>query len=80
MKLLLLSVVLLGAPLQAQAPARTFEVASIKINKSNERARTNIVPGSGRLVITAMTVQEVIQAAYMDPPEEEVSAAPPEGR
>ena len=41
-----------------------FEVASIKLNKSNQRARINGVPASGRLVITAMTVKEVIQGAY----------------
>src|SRR5262249_3328792 len=43
---------------------KAFEVASIKLNKSNERMRTNGIPASGRLVITAMPVKYVIQAAY----------------
>src|ERR1051326_6462455 len=41
-----------------------LEVASIKLNKSNQRARINGVPASGRLGITALTVKEVIQGAY----------------
>jgi uncharacterized protein (TIGR03435 family) len=43
-----------------------FDVASVKISKSNERARRSIngVPSAGRLVITGMTVKEVIQGAY----------------
>src|SRR5215470_4377794 len=41
---------------------KAFEVASIKLNKSNERMRTNGIPASGRLVITAMPVKYVIQA------------------
>src|SRR5262249_8574882 len=48
---------------QSNVP-KAFEVASIKLNKSNERMRTNGIPASGRLVITAMPVKYVIQGAY----------------
>src|SRR6185295_18193195 len=48
----------------AQAPVQGFEVASVKLNKSNERSRINATPASGRLVITVLTVQEVIEGAY----------------
>src|SRR5262245_6124849 len=58
-----------AAPLlRAQTPAssfRGFEVASVKINKSNERTRVNGNPAAGRLVIIGMTVKEVIQGAYV---------------
>src|SRR5262249_35154178 len=49
--------------LHAQAQ---FEVASIKVNKSNETVSRSIdaIPASGRLVIRAMTVRDVIQGAY----------------
>lgn len=43
---------------------KPFEVASIKLNKSNQRSRIDAVPASGRLVITAMPVKLVIQGAY----------------
>jgi len=43
---------------------KAFEVASIKLNKSNERARINGVPASGRLVMTAFAVKGVIEGAY----------------
>src|SRR5215467_766679 len=46
---------------QSNVP-KAFEVASIKLNKSNQRGSVN--PSSGRLVITAMTVKSVIQWAY----------------
>jgi uncharacterized protein (TIGR03435 family) len=46
---------------QSDGP-KAFEVASIKLNKSNQRGSVN--PSSGRLVITAMTVKSVIQWAY----------------
>jgi uncharacterized protein (TIGR03435 family) len=46
---------------QSDVP-KAFEVASIKLNKSNQRGSVN--PSSGRLVITAMTVKSVIQWAY----------------
>jgi uncharacterized protein (TIGR03435 family) len=43
-----------------------FEVASVRINTSGERprVRVNAVPPAGRLTITAMTVKDVILAAY----------------
>jgi bla regulator protein BlaR1 len=41
-----------------------FEVASIKLNKSNQRTSVNGIPSSGRLVITAAPVKFVIQGAY----------------
>src|SRR5438477_11666979 len=47
----------------SQSPA-SFEVASIKLNKSNERMHVSEVPASGRLLITGMPVKEVIQRAY----------------
>src|SRR5262245_42989697 len=46
----------------AQTPA--FEVASIRLNTSGERGKVNAVPEAGRLVITSMSVQDIIQAAY----------------
>ena len=46
---------------QSDVP-KAFEVASIKLNQSNQRGSVN--PSSGRLVITAMTVKSVIQWAY----------------
>jgi uncharacterized protein (TIGR03435 family) len=54
----------IAVPLYAQpaSAVQAFEVASIKLNKSNERGSVN--PSSGRLVITAMTVKSVIQWAY----------------
>jgi hypothetical protein len=42
----------------------TFEVASVKINRSSDRPRISIQPESGTVTITAMTVQEVILTAY----------------
>jgi uncharacterized protein (TIGR03435 family) len=44
----------------------SFEVASVKLNKSGARPlrSINAVPASGRLVIRAMSVKEVIQGAY----------------
>jgi len=48
------------------AAVQTFDIASVKLNKSNER-RINVrrvVPASGRLVITGMSVTSVIQVAY----------------
>jgi uncharacterized protein (TIGR03435 family) len=48
----------------AAAPA--FDVVSVRINESNERprSRVNAVPQTGRLTLTGMTVQELIQSAY----------------
>src|SRR5262245_5803585 len=59
----LLFAVALLIPFQI-ASAQEFEVASVKLSKSNERARISGTPASGRLVITGMTVKEVIQGAY----------------
>src|SRR5215831_19049685 len=61
--ILLAAGILLGSRLNAQAQ---FEVASIKLNVSNERAARSVdaVPTSGRLVIRAMKVKDVIQGAY----------------
>ncbi len=50
--------------LTVQASSQTFEVASVKLNKSNERSRSNATPASGRLVMTGLTVREVIEGAY----------------
>jgi uncharacterized protein (TIGR03435 family) len=44
--------------------AQAFEVASVRVNTSGERGRVSGVPEAGRLVITSMPVQDVIQAAY----------------
>jgi len=51
---------------QAQSAAPHFEVASVRINTSNERVRFRVrsIPDTGRLTLTGMLVQEVIQSAY----------------
>jgi bla regulator protein BlaR1 len=48
------------------AARQTFEVVSVKINKSTERqpGQFKAVPASGRLTITDMLVRFVIQGAY----------------
>ena len=48
------------------AAVQTFDVASVKLNKSSERRKNvnRVVPASGRLVITGMSVRSVIQVAY----------------
>ena len=58
--------VMQGPQLRAQSASssQAFEVASVKLNKSNERMRISAVPAAGRLVISGMTVKEVIQGAY----------------
>jgi uncharacterized protein (TIGR03435 family) len=48
----------------AQTPSPAFEVASIRLSTSGERGKVNAVPEAGRLVITNMSVQDIIQAAY----------------
>src|SRR5688500_7018887 len=46
-------------------PAPAFEVAAIKINRSGEqRARHSVVPASGQVTITNVTVRELSQDAY----------------
>jgi uncharacterized protein (TIGR03435 family) len=62
--------------LGAQSPA-SFEVASIKLNKSNERMHVSEVPASGRLLITGMPVKEVIQRAYAVQPFELLNTSSP---
>jgi len=49
---------------KAQTPSPAFEVASIRLSSSGERGKVNAVPEAGRLVITNMSVQDIIQAAY----------------
>jgi uncharacterized protein (TIGR03435 family) len=45
--------------------AQAFEVATIKINRSGEpRPRHSVIPGSGQVTITNVTVRELIQDAY----------------
>jgi uncharacterized protein (TIGR03435 family) len=58
--------VMAGSLLLARSPlpGQAFEVASVKRNSSNERTQVTAVPAAGRLVVRAMTVQEVIQGAY----------------
>jgi uncharacterized protein (TIGR03435 family) len=49
------------------AQTQQFEVASVKLNKSNDRRpqrQFKAFPASGRLVVTGMTVLSVIQRAY----------------
>lgn len=59
-------VVMQGQQLHAQSAwsGQAFEVASVKLNKSNGRSRISAVPAAGRLMITGMTVQDVVQGAY----------------
>jgi uncharacterized protein (TIGR03435 family) len=51
---------------RAQSTEPRFEVASVRINTSNERPRLRVraVPDAGRLTITSMLVRDVIQSAY----------------
>ncbi|HEY7185344.1 MAG TPA: TIGR03435 family protein [Vicinamibacterales bacterium] len=51
---------------RAQSAAPHFEVASVRIHTSNERVRFRVraIPDAGRLTLTGMGVQEVIQSAY----------------
>lgn len=47
------------------APVPAFEVAAIKINRSGEsRPRHAVIPASGQVTITNVTVRELIQDAY----------------
>jgi len=50
----------------ATAAAPRFEVASVRLNTSNERVRFRVraIPDAGRLTLSGMGVQEVIQSAY----------------
>ena len=71
--ILLPAIALGGAMLMAQAiaatdsasSAQTFEVATVKINRSGERrSRHTVLPAAGRLTLTNISVQELIQDAY----------------
>jgi len=51
----------------AGAQTRTFEAASVKLNTSSGPPRSrgvSAIPASGRFTATAITVRELIQAAY----------------
>jgi hypothetical protein len=67
-KLILASTVVVSAIdiMRAQSAGPRFEVASVRLNTSNERIRLRVraVPDAGRLTITGLLVQEVIQSAY----------------
>ena len=66
--LLMVTPIAIGAITVARqnAAAPAFDVVSVRINESNERprSRVNAVPQTGRLTLTGMTVQELIQSAY----------------
>lgn len=75
--LLTLAFAAVQATPQSQPSTSSFEVASVKLNRTNERARMNATPAAGRLVITGMTVKQIIQGAYSVQPFEIVSAESP---
>jgi uncharacterized protein (TIGR03435 family) len=61
---LLILVAVLCLPLVAQQPAPTFDVVSVKPNKSGETAlRLDVQPG-GRLLAVNMPLKQFIRAAY----------------
>ena len=66
--LLMVTPIAIGAITVARqnAAAPAFDVVSVRINESNERprSRVNAVPQTGRLTLTGMTVQELIQSAH----------------
>jgi uncharacterized protein (TIGR03435 family) len=62
--ILLLAMAVTVAVAQSTSSIESFEVASVKLNTSNERSRVSLNPEAGRLVITSMSVKEVIQGAY----------------
>ena len=60
----LLNIQLAGAPQTAPA-SQTFEVATVKVNRSGElRAHQAVEPRAGRLTLTNITIRELIQDAY----------------
>jgi uncharacterized protein DUF3738 len=66
---LLVAIVGVAGPIEttrAQSAGPRFEVASVRINTSSERPRLRVraVPDAGRLTITGLLVQDVIQSAY----------------
>ena len=48
----------------AQDVGPAFEVASVKVNKSGPEAPNGFFPMPGRLRVTNMPLQQLIQAAY----------------
>src|SRR5215467_14362772 len=64
----LVSIILMPRMIAAQdraSSAQTFEVATVKINRSGERRpRQTVLPAAGRLTLTNISVQELIQNAY----------------
>jgi hypothetical protein len=54
------------SPAGAAGPIPSFEVASVRLHTSGTRPRVRVSapPGTGRLSIAAMSVREVIQAAF----------------
>ena len=63
LSVLLGHVVVTGQAVGTPVPA--FDVAAIKINRSGEpRPRHSVVPASGQVTITNITVRELIQDAY----------------
>jgi len=66
---LAIGVALLNAPLagtpQTPPVSQTFEVATIKLNRSGERRpRQVVLPRAGRLTLTNISIRELIQDAY----------------
>jgi len=63
-----LSAMLMPQMITAQdraSSAQTFEVATVKINRSGERRpRLTVLPAAGRMTLTNISVQELIQDAY----------------
>ena len=61
----LASAAVLGLSAQGREPGPTFEVATVKINNSGEpRSRHSVVPQSGQVTVTNITVSALIQEAY----------------
>jgi uncharacterized protein (TIGR03435 family) len=61
---LLIAFALVSSLTCAQVVAPTFEVASVKVDKSGPDAGNGFFPTPGRLRVTNMTFQQLIQAAY----------------
>src|SRR5580692_4292729 len=55
----------IASELAAQTPATlAFEVASIKVNKSGDRASHGVIQPGGRLIDTNVTLLQLIRNAY----------------
>jgi hypothetical protein len=66
----IVSLLSFGASVDGQtsvSPKAAFDVVSVRINESTERPRVRVsaVRQTGRLTLTSMTVQELIQSAYI---------------